>query len=178
MIALQTRALLKSPVVEHTYRKNLRTGIVALFIVAGGFAAWGYFSAEDPAEGAARAVTWAAIYAFMWPVYAVLFLRRGALHKRFVKNTRELVRRGKVPFAPWIEFLVYPDRLEVRQPDEVVAKPWSAVSRVSREADGVYIDFVGGGTGRIPARAFANEAEMIRFIDEIERREAGATEPA
>lgn len=176
IIAVHIRTLRKSPVVEHTYRKNRRNGIAALVIVAGGFAAVAYFSAADPNEGTARAVTWVVIYAFLWPVYAAVYLRRAALRKRFERNTRELVLAGKVPFSPWAEFLVYPDRLEIREPDEVLAKAWATVQGVAREADGVYIDFAGGSSGRVPARAFASEAEMIRFIDEIERREAGRGE--
>lgn len=146
--------------------------MAAVAVAACVFAVGGYLSASDRSAGMALAAMWLVIFGFLWPVFAGVLLTRRATRRRVLKKIEGEIRSGWTgSVAGPCEVLVYPDRLEVRERGQLVSRNWAAVRGVSREADGVYVEFAEGQPLRVPARAFGTEAEMIRLIDEVERRE-------
>lgn len=173
-VALYEWHLGRSPMVEQTYRRNWRNGIIAGVLVAGGFISVAYFTAPDPATAMRRAAFWAVFYAVIWPVFAFCTLRRRAFHRKLMAQTERAVRAANPPVGSVITVQLTDDGVVLAEASGTAERRWDAVRGITDAEDAVYFEFDGGGGLRIPARAFPDAAARQAFVDEARARVAAA----
>jgi hypothetical protein len=175
VVAVTLRVWRSSPVIEETYRRNWRNGIIAGVFVAGSMGSVAYFSSSDPKRALGIAATVVLFWVIVWPIYAARHLTRKAFNRKMDEAAERLVRERKIPvtLGP-CEILLYPDQVMIIEKEDQIAKPWTAASRVVQEDDGVYIEFTNQLLLRIPTRAFASPGDRTRFIQVAQKLVADA----
>jgi hypothetical protein len=178
-VALQMRMLRESPLLDATYRKNWRNGIVAGLVVSGGLALLPFVMLSDPRRATMQAAITAVLF---WGVIFPLYVRRHLTRKAFDRNLRGFAKKnaqqhqrpGKVDLA---EVLIFPDQLAVLEDDGQVGRPWETVSRALEGQDALYVYGSSGWVLRMPNRAFASDADRQAFCRTINDLAAGEPDP-
>jgi len=155
---------------ERTYRKNWRNGLIAWVFVGGLFLSPIFALASTARAG----MIGAGFFVAAWLVVLARYARRNLTRAAFDRKIGELAAQSakeRVRSSPpgSVEILLFATRVEVVENDQQLAKPWSSVMIVAEEEGAAYIEFKDKTVLRVPDRAFGSEAERRAFVQEAKR---------
>ena len=171
LVAVMARSLRTSSLLEQTYRKNWRNGIVAAVFMTGVFAGPLYAMAPTPSRGAVRVGVFLVLWLAVMPFYARRHLTRAAFNRKLdelaARSVKERMASSGPPGA--VEVLLHSEQIEIIDNDQLLARPWSSVARVDDEPGALFVEFKDKMLVRVPDRAFVTAAEREAFLEEATR---------